>query len=139
MEVWSLDIRAIHLTQPTPTCSIGADGRELSFHALGTGTAVRQRKSLSAVLVSPALRRGLGLPLVRVQDQPRQIGFPETALLPSNPASYVGGVGSLRITDQTTTPRGWLSQVNSPIGYWNFGFVWDLVLGTWNFYITLLP
>jgi hypothetical protein len=114
MADWAKANRGIHLTQPTPTGSIGADGRRLSSQAFGKGAAVRQRKRLSAVPVSPALGRGFGLPPVRVQDQPRQIGFPGKALTPSIPAGYAGEVGSLRIADQTTIPRGWLSQVNSP-------------------------
>ena len=50
-----------------------------------------------------------------VSIQPPQVGVPGQVVLPTGPASRAGGSRPLRLPDQTTTHRGRLSQVNTPV------------------------
>src|SRR5437016_11571228 len=68
----------MYVTPPATTSSILRDGRRLSAHAVGIGTAFQRRSKVSRLSVFVALAAGLCLPDLRRQragDPPRSVAL----------------------------------------------------------------
>ena len=64
----SFRIRAMHLTQPTTTCSVFDRGRGLSAHSSGVRKALSDRRSLQGILVFASLAQRVPVSLLWWQD-----------------------------------------------------------------------